>query len=117
MKIERLAIRFNLDKEKDRKAFEFLQRYDKERYKSLNKFLIEIISEYAENYNTKKKQNDFLERVISTIRQELKSNATLTLASLFSQPQPIVQQEVVEENKPDENATTSLEFINGLCGK
>ena len=117
MNIERLGVRFNLDKEKDRKAFEFLQGYDKARYKSLNKFLIEIISEYAENYSTKKEQSDFLEQVISTIRQELKSNATLTLASLFSQPQPIVQQEVVEENKPDENATTSLEFINGLCGK
>ena len=117
MNIERLGIRFNLDKEKDRMAFEFLQGYDKERYRSLNKFLIEIISEYAEDHNTKKKQNDFLERVISTIRQELKSNATLTLASLFSQPQPIVQQEVIEENTPDENATTSLEFINGLCGK
>lgn len=97
MKIERLAIRFNLDKEKDRKAFEFLQRYDKERYKSLNKFLIEIISEYAENYNIEKEQSDFLERVISTIRQEIKSNASLTLASLFSQPQPSVQQAVLRK--------------------
>ena len=67
MNIERLGIRFNLDKEKDRKALEFLQGYDKERYKSLNKFLIEIISEYAENYNIEKEQSDFLERVISTI--------------------------------------------------
>ena len=117
MNIERLGIRFNLDKEKDRKALEFLQGYDKERYKSLNKFLIEIISEYAENYNIEKEQSDFLERVISTIRQELKSNASLTLASLFSQSQPGVQQAVIEESKPDENAATSLEFINGLCGK
>lgn len=117
MNIERLGIRFNLDKEKDRKALEFLQGYDKERYKSLNKFLIEIISEYAENYNIEKEQSDFLERVISTIRQELKSNASLTLASLFSQSQLSVQQAVIEESKPDENAATSLEFINGLCGK
>ena len=117
MNIERLGIRLNLDKEKDRKALEFLQGYDKERYKSLNKFLIEIISEYAENYNIEKEQSDFLERVISTIRQELKSNASLTLASLFSQSQPSVQQAVIEESKPDENAATSLEFINGLCGK
>ena len=117
MNIERLGIRFNLDKEKDRKALEFLQGYDKERYKSLNKFLIEIISEYAENYNIEKEQSDFLEQVISTKRQELKTNATLTLANLFSQPQSILQQEVIEETEPDENATTSLEFINGLYGK
>lgn len=117
MNIERLGIRFNLDKEKDRKAFEFLQGYDKKKYKSLNKFLIDIIAEYAETYNTEREQNDFLERVISTIRQELKSNASLTLASLFSQPQPSVQQVVIEESKPDENAATSLDFINGLCGK
>lgn len=117
MKIERLGIRFNLNKEKDRKAFEFLQGYDKERYKSLNKFLIEIIVEYAESYNTEKEQSDFLERVIFTIRQELKSNATLTLASLFTQPQPSVQQAVIEESNPDENAATSLEFINSICGK
>ena len=117
MKIERLGIRFNLDKEKDRIAFEFLQGYDKEKYRSLNKFIIEIISEYAETYNTEKEQSDFLELVISTIRQELKSNASLTLASLFSQPQPIIQQEVIEESKPDKSAATSLEFINGLCGK
>lgn len=117
MKIERIGIRFNLDKETDRKAFEFLQCYDKEKHKSMNKLLIDIIAEYAENYNTEREQSDFLERVIATIRQELKTNATLTLASLFSQPQPIVQQEVIEETKPDENAATSLEFINGLCGK
>ena len=117
MNIERIGIRFNLDREKDRKAFEFLQCYDKGTHKSLNKFLIDILVEYAENYNTEQEQSDFLERVIATIRQELKSNATLTLASLFSQPQPIVQQEVLEETAPDKNAATSLEFINGLCGK
>lgn len=39
------------------------------------------------------------------------------IASLFSQPQPSVQQAVIEESKPDENTATSLEFINGLCGK
>lgn len=117
MKIERIGIRFNLDKEADRKAFEFLQCYDKGKYKSLNKFLIDIIAEYAEICNTEREQSNFLERVISTIRQELKSNATLTLASLFSHPQPIVQQEVIKETTPDKNAATSLEFINGLCGK
>lgn len=117
MKIERIGIRFNLDKETDRKAFEFVQCYDKGKHKSLNKFLIDIIAEYAETYNTEQEQSDFLERVISTIRQELKSNATLTLASLLCQPQPSVQQEVLEETTPDKNAVTSLEFINGLCGK
>lgn len=117
MKIERIGVRFNLDKETDHKAFEFLQGCDKKKYKSLNKFIIEIITEYAKYYNTEREQNDFLERVISTIRQELKSNATLTLASLFSQPQPISQQDVIDETKFDENAATSLEFLNSICGK
>ena len=64
MNIERLGIRFNLDKEKDRKALEFLQGYDKERYKSLNKFLIEIIMLEIGDI-------DIVFRIIKTIKEDL----------------------------------------------
>lgn len=65
MSIKNVKIRFNLDKENDRKAYEYLCNAEK----SYSKAVISAICDYMELSKTKEDNDAFLRRVIQTIRQ------------------------------------------------
>lgn len=65
MNIKNVKIRFNLDKENDRKAYEYLQGAEK----SYSKAVISAICDYMELSKTKEEQDAFLRRAIQTIQQ------------------------------------------------
>ena len=65
MSIKNVKIRFNLDKENDRKAYEYLCNAEK----SYSKAGISAICDYMELSKTKEDNDTFLRRVIQTIRQ------------------------------------------------
>ena len=67
MSIKNLKIRFNLDKENDRKAYEYLQGADH----SYSKAVISAICEYLKLSERAATEDAFLERVIATIKEEL----------------------------------------------
>ena len=67
MSIKNVKIRFNLDKENDRKAYEYLCNAEK----SYSKAVISAICDYMELSKTKEDNDAFLRRVIQTIRQEV----------------------------------------------
>ena len=69
MSIKNLKIRFNLDKENDRKAYGYLQSAEK----SYSKAVISAICEYLELSDRTASEDAFLERVIATIKEELPS--------------------------------------------
>ncbi len=64
MSVKNIKIRFNLDKENDRKAYDYLQNSDK----SYSKAVISAICEYMELSEKSVNEDAFLERVIATIR-------------------------------------------------
>ena len=71
MSIKNVKIRFNLDKENDRRAYEYLQGAEK----SYSKAVISAICGFMELSERTAAEDAFLERVISTIREEVgKSN-------------------------------------------
>ena len=81
-KIINTNIRFNLDNEDDRKAYEYLQRMDRKQYKSYTKAVVIAVNEYferqqrleADSYlETREKENIFLQKVLDTIEQGLKT--------------------------------------------
>ena len=49
MNIRRLSLRFNLDNEQDRLAYEKLQNIDKTQYKSLNSYILSVINKANDN--------------------------------------------------------------------
>ena len=119
MRIERIGLRFNLDKESDKKAFEFLQGVD---CKSLNKYIISIIAEYADNSKTEKKIADYIDVAVDAINNAINTNATLQFISLIGQAtqniqQPTAPQEAPKKNIQDENASASMNFLNSIYGK
>lgn len=108
MSVKNIKIRFNLDKENDRKAYDYLQNADK----SYSKAVISAICEYMELKEKSVNEDSFLERVISTIREEIaKVNPFGSLLQLV-QTQPI--QAPAEKEDNTENEETMLDFLDGF---
>ena len=110
-KIINTNIRFNLDKEDERKAYEYLQSMDRKQYKSYTKAVVIAINEYferqqrleADSYlETREKEDMFLKKVLDTIEQGLKTAGSIggliQLLSATAEQQPEVQTNTEDDN-------------------
>ncbi|MEJ8734265.1 hypothetical protein [Mediterraneibacter sp. ICN-202921] len=108
MSIKNVKVRFNLDKGNDRKAYEYLQGADV----SYSKAVISAICGYMELSKTKAYEDAFLERVISTIREETaKTNPLGGLLQLVQQP---VAQAPAEKENNAETEEAMLDFLDSF---
>lgn len=108
MSVKNIKIRFNLDKENDRKAYDYLQNTDK----SYSKAVISTICDYIELKEKSVNEDTFLERVIVTIREEtVKVNPFSSLLQLVK-TQSI--QAPAEKEDNTENEETMLDFLDGF---
>ena len=108
MSIKNLKIRFNLDKEIDRKAYEYLQGTDH----SYSKAVISAICEYLGLSKRTATEDAFLERVITTIKEELaKANPLGGLLQLVQAPPAQIPAE--KENKA-ETEETVMDFMDNF---
>ena len=110
-KIINTNIRFNLDNEDDRKAYEYLQGMDRKQYKSYTKAVVIAVNEYferqqrleADSYlETREKEDVFLKKVLDTIEQGLKTagniGGLIQLLSATAEQQPEVQTNTEDDN-------------------
>ena len=105
MSIKNVKVRFNLDKENDRKAYEYLQSAEV----SYSKAVISAICGYMELSEAKTAEDAFLERIITTIKEETaKANPLGGLLQLVQQP--VAQTPAEKEN----NAETEEAMLNFL---
>lgn len=116
-------IRFNLNNEADRKAWEFLQSMDRKKYKSYSKAVICALCEYFEReqklsndpyLETREKEDAFLNRILQTIETGLHKNSSSTtlgsLIQLLQQPQTKTEQEKSESSVSD----AALDFADSF---
>ena len=92
-KIVNTNIRFNLENEADRKAWERLRNMDRRKYKSYTKAVVAALNDYfdrqerldADAYlETREKEDAFLKRILDTIEQGLKvSSANNAVGNLL----------------------------------
>ena len=82
MKHPRAEARFDLEQEEDRRAWEFLQSSPLSR----SRFIITALNAYADAQDEQARQDAFFERVIETIRAELRGNAVVAIP-LPNQPE------------------------------
>ena len=107
MSIKNLKIRFNLDKENDRQAYEYLQGTDH----SYSKAVISAICEYLRLSEGVATEDTFLERVIATIKEELaKTNPFGGLLQLV-QTTPAT---TPTEKENTENEETVMDFMDNF---
>ena len=106
-KIINTNIRLNLCDEQDRQAWEYLQTMDREKYKSYTRAVVVALNDYfsreyrneADPYlETREKEDVFLERVETAIRDGVKESVPMAMAkNLFEMLTPFVK-ESAEEN-------------------
>lgn len=108
MSVKNIKIRFNLDKENDRKAYEYLQNAEK----SYSKAVISTICGYMELSEKTKVENAFLERIIATIREEIAKSNPLGNLLQFVQTPPI--QAPRKKENTDESEETMLNFLDNF---
>ena len=120
-KIINTNIRFNLDNEDDRKAYEYLQSMDRKQYKSYTKAVVIALIEHferqqrldADSYlETREKEDMFLKKVLDTIEQGLKTagniGGLIQLLSASTGQQPQVQ------HNTEEDTNAALNFADGF---
>ena len=105
--IKNVKIRFNLNNENDRKAYDYLQGAEK----SYSKAVISAICEYLCLSERTTTEDAFLERVITTIKEELAKTNPFGLLQLVQTPPAQIPAE--KENK-SENEETVLDFMDNF---
>ena len=121
-------IRFNLEKEADRAAWDHLQQRDRRQFRSYSKAVIAAVNDYFERrgrldadpyLETREKEDAFLLRVLETVRAGLNQstpiNAADTLFRLLqgTQPQPIQVEEVPQEDQQEADEA-ALDFVDSF---
>ena len=103
-KIINTNIRLNLCDEQDRQAWEYLQTMDREKYKSYTRAVVVALNDYfsreyrneADPYlETREKEDAFLERVETAIRDGVKESVPMAMAkNLLEMLTPFVKESV-----------------------
>ena len=106
--IKNVKIRFNLNNENDRKAYDYLQGAEK----SYSKAVISAICGFMELSERTATEDAFLERVISTIREEVAKSNPLGGLLQFVQTPPAQIPAEKENNAETEEAV--LEFLDSF---
>ena len=114
------TLRFNLNREEDRRALEYLRNADG--YRSYSRAVIAAVNDHFSRrekltddpyLETREKEDAFLRRVQETIEKSLSVAPALQLAQLF---QNVQTQEAPQETsqEDDENFDAAMDFINSL---
>ncbi len=121
-------IRFNLEKETDRTAWEYLQHRDKKQYRSYSRAVITAVNDYFERrgrlvsdpyLETREKEDAFLLRVLETIRAGFNQAAPVSTADTFLrflqevQPQAAPAGKVIQEDQQEAD-NTALDFVDSF---
>ena len=119
--IKETTLRLDLEKEADRKAWEYLQNRDKNKYKSYSRTVIIAINEYFERQErlqndpyleTREKEDAFLRAVTDTIHSTLSGYAAIGgLLQLLQQSAP---QAPPPAANTEEDISAALDFAGSF---
>lgn len=119
--IKETTLRLDLDKEADRKAWEYLQNRDREKYRSYSETVVIAVNEYFERQErlqndpyleTREKEDAFLRAVTDTIHSTLSGYAAIGgLLRLLQQSAP---QAPPPAANTEEDISTALDFAGSF---
>ena len=108
MNVKNVKIRFNLDKENDRRAYDYLQSAEE----SYSKAVISAICAFLELSERTATEDAFLDRVIATIREE--TGKINPLGGLLQFVQTSSAQVPAEKETSAETEETVLDFLDNF---
>ena len=120
--IRNTNLRFNLNKEKHRRAWEHLQHMDKRIFKSHSNAAIDALNDYFDRYNkaqddpyleTREREEQFIERIVAAVEASL--NQTLPAYWSEHASQLISTTENKHQSNPEAASTPNVDwdFLGG----
>lgn len=119
--IRNTNLRFNLNKEKHRRAWEHLQRMDKRIFKSHSNAVIDALNDYFERYyktqddpylETREREEQFVERIVTAVEASLDKTLPAYWNEHASQLTPTTE----NQHQSDQNATPEPNVDWGFLG-
>ena len=117
------TLRLNLHDPEERRAWEHLRYMDKKQYRSYSKAIVTAVNDYfdrqerleADPYlETREKEDAFLEKVLTTIREGLQASPA-TMAAGLVQLLQAAQPAATEPKKPDNDSLDmALDFADSF---
>ena len=99
-------IRFDLKREDDRQAYEYLRRMDRKQFKSYTRVVVTALNDFfsrqekrqADPYlETREKEDRFLRQVLDTINEGIRQSMSQVQVTTTTQPNEIVAKPSVKE--------------------
>ncbi len=117
-------LRLNLDNEADRRAWEYLQRMDRKKYKSYSRAIVAAINDHFDRLErlendpyleTREKEDAFLQRVLDTVERGLQAAPPVSSLLQFLQTGiPMDAPAAQEDDQQDELNETALDFADSF---
>ena len=112
-------LRFNLDREDDRRAWEQLQKMDRREYRSYSRAAITAINDFFDRQahrddpylETRAKEDAFLKRILDTIELGIRNAAPISILSLAQNIQP---QTTPTQEDTSEDMAAAMDFIESF---
>lgn len=121
------TLRFNIDKPLDREAWEYLQRMDKDEFKSYSQAVALAVTEYFKRYykriddpyfETREREERFVEQIVAAVESAVEKVLPSFLAACFSKMvMPYNVSSAVTITNSDEKNTSAedidMDFVGG----
>lgn len=112
-------LRFNLDRENDRRAWEHLQRMDRREYRSYSHAAIIALNDFFDRQayrddpylETRAKEDAFLKKVLDTIELGIRNAAPVSILSLAQNIQPPT---TPPQEDTSEDMAAAMDFIESF---
>ena len=112
-------LRFNLDRDDDRRAWEHLQKMDRREYRSYSRAVITAINDFFDRQThrddpyleTRAKEDAFLKRVLDTIDLGIRNATSIGILSLAQNIQP---QATPPQEDTSEDMAAAMDFIESF---
>lgn len=116
-------LRFNLEKDLQRKAWDYLQTMDKQEFKSYSHVIALALVDYFDHYyrtqedpylETREREERFVAQIIETVEKNLKQTLPLFLSGLtegMAQREPQSRTSLTPHEEPEPEADVDWDFL------
>lgn len=120
--IRNTNLRFNLNKEKHRRAWEHLQRMDKRIFKSHSNAAIDALNDYFDRYykaqdnpylETRERETQFIERIVTAVEASLDRTLPTYWREHTPQVTPINENKHQTEQEAASTPNVDWDFLGG----
>lgn len=108
---QRVNLRFNLNRQDDRRAWKYLKQQTVLRESSLNRTLVEILLEHFSAQEKTDSEDALIERIVAAVRKELRQTPAFSLSQLFQSTASVSPSGSEEE---EENEAIVADFLENF---